>query len=428
MEQQQQPTGETSVPVVSTPVLLPPEALSALFTKLASGNATPEEQALAAQQAKLQNDRIVALCDEGEQLTVRFNNSEIERRASLARYEELLSDTEISKYLHKKSSGLSMAAQSHFLSTDDEAMETDIVASGYSAAAGGSGLRINKPTVKRSDILKNTKGLRNSAKNLVEKLARLRARLVKYNQCDNLQKIKKHYQFRFCAPENAEIHIYDENRKEADDKISAVVKNILIKDVNQQITSTKATLEKLPEVLEKEFEEHKSAALSSPDLSDEDRVNLTEYWDKLYQSNLRWFEFELTKIKSNHVPKVSEGSLDVYEYLITIIDQVMLNCLCDGLRIRIGTSKTPQVICQSASGSAETSHPQPQKAKGSSATAQQPEQEKQANTQEGCAGTKQTRGSKKSKSKGKGKARPKQTQGQQSPTPTAEAAAAAEAE
>src|SRR5262249_46471456 len=133
-------------------------------------------------------------------------------------------DENIQEYVNKKSSAGLLSTQT-FLNTinltdDNDDMETEEIVTLGSSAINKNSSGLSKPVVKRNDILKNTRALRTAAKNLVDKLARLRLWLVKYNDAKSTQQRKKYYQFRFTSPDNSEIKMYDENRKAADEKVA----------------------------------------------------------------------------------------------------------------------------------------------------------------------------------------------------------------
>jgi hypothetical protein len=298
------------------------------------------------------------------------------------------SDTEIQKYVTAKSTTGSMGAKTSIAASiealNPNAMDTEEDAVGELATTSSTGL--TKPTVKRTDILKNTKALRTAAKNLMQKLARLRVRLVKYSEAVTTNQRKKYYQFRFVSPDNSEIHMYDDNRKKADEKVAAVVIETLTKDVNEQINAAKQALVKIPDILRKEIDEARLAALAVPDLSNDETTQLEKLWDDLLQSNTRWLEYEIAKIKGASVPKVCKGNSDLSAFLTALLETVIVKLTVIYLNPNVGaaeTTVTPTKI--SWTPNQENSDAQPEKTQAGPAEAGSSKQKQKV--QEGQQGT-----------------------------------------
>lgn len=324
------------------------EQLNDLFAALTSGNATTDQQMVAAAKVNLLSNELanreaafLALDKEGQNLmaaTKLVQESADAAQAALLEYE---SDSFIQQYLAKKSSTPS-TAQQQLLAAAASSTEDDMEYEIASGSAAVPPLSItNKPVVKRKDILKNTKALRTAAKNLCSKIARLRARLVKYSEIKDVAQAKKHYQFRFCSSDDNDIHMYDQNRKEADEKISKIVVATYTKDVNEQITSAKKSLAEIPNILQKEFAEMKSATTSSVDLNSDETKTIEEEWDQALVSNARWLEFEITKAKSAFVPKVCKSNPTALALLNELLDQLTINIAV--LYLSTGRPKAPIV-------------------------------------------------------------------------------------
>ena len=161
------------------------EEADAIFGQLATGNATEEQQKRAAEIMRRKNQdlmelsgNIVALNEQGSSLQAKYDAAMEEGTALKAQYDSLMSDSEVQKYMTAKQQlnlppnqplpKLSTPAAAAISMLSEDNMDEDIViASGTSAAA-------SKPHIKRTDILNNTKMMRTAAKNLVQKLARLR--------------------------------------------------------------------------------------------------------------------------------------------------------------------------------------------------------------------------------------------------------------
>ena len=214
---------------------------------------------------------------------------------------------------------------------------------------------IATPRSKGLELLPNTKAMKSCARNLLQKLARLRVRLVKITEVkngNNLAAAKKYYQYRLVSEDKSEIKIFEDNRKALDTEIAKVTIGILIKDLDEQITAIKDQLTNVGPQLRTELEEAREHAIASPDLTDSEKDSLREKWEATIKYNVEWLENELTKLKQSPAPKVSKSDVQLDSYLRHVIDFAVIKCT-------LGTSQTPQLTVEEPTGQ-EVDHSQPQ--------------------------------------------------------------------
>ncbi|CAB4491791.1 unnamed protein product [Rhizophagus irregularis] len=216
---------------------------------------------------------------------------------------------------------------------------------------------IATPRNKGLELLSNTKAMKTCVRNLLQKLARVRVRLVKVSEVknsNNLARAKKFYQYRLVSEDNSEIKIFEDNRKQLDTDIATCTMNILVKDLDEQITAIKEQINSVGPQLRKELEDAALHALSSPDLSDTEKESLRTQWDSTITYNMDWLEKEITKLKQSPAPKVSKGDVQLEEFLKSCIDFALI-------KYNIGTSQAPQPPVDDNAGQ-EVDHSQPQEA------------------------------------------------------------------
>ncbi|GES78965.1 reverse transcriptase (RNA-dependent DNA polymerase) domain-containing protein [Rhizophagus clarus] len=315
MEQAQgsQNTQQPAAPVSLSKDQLLEQAFSALY----NGNADPNAQGFAAQELK-------RLVDENQKLfrTVASLSDEVDglKRATFARAAENFS----------KSRSTSPALDVFFQPSDEEQpMVID------------KPLRPKLPVKKAgNELLHNTKAMKLAARNLVSRLAHLRTRLVKLNGSTTGPAMKKFYQFRLISEDSSELKIYEENKKDLDDKIGRAVLETLKKDVAEQIQAVKSTLNETAPKLTKELEELRDQVLQNPDLSTTEKETVKDKWKTNITYNVDWLNAEILKLQTSQVPKVSKGDSALSDYLTAVICHVYSNNTIVSLRQQIGTPQT----------------------------------------------------------------------------------------
>lgn len=238
--------------------------LHTAFLALADGSAPSDVQKFAAQEVtRLRTELELS------------RNAHEEMRSYYATATETISRLETEK---EERRGRSRSSSLHILQSrgpehlqDKEAMELD--------TSWRSHRNIAIPKQRGRELLPNTKAMKTCARNLLQKLARLRVRLVKVaevQQSKNLSHAKQYYQFRLVSTDNSEIKIFEENRKQLDLEIATCTLNMIAKDLDEQITSIKNQLEQVGPQLRTELTQTQEHALASPDLSNSEKDSLRE--------------------------------------------------------------------------------------------------------------------------------------------------------
>jgi hypothetical protein len=214
--------------------------------------------------------------------------------------------------------------------TDDEDSETDALLRTLDddnmVLDKSTPRAIAVPRNKNTSILEVTKGMRTHSSNIISKLGRLRARLVKLGACDTLPKKKAFYQLRYTSPSGGDFTIFKSSKDQIDNAVADDIVRGLIQDANAQITALKEELEGLNVKLTNEINELKEKEISHPDLSDGEKLSLETRWKTQLDYNLSWFHNELIKLKTNtpNNKKVCRTSSDV-SFFNSLLRDLILN-------------------------------------------------------------------------------------------------------
>src|SRR3954452_6413218 len=154
-------------------------------------------------------------------------------------------------------------------------------------------------------ILPCTRAMKTHAKNLLGKLARLRARLVSFGDCGSLEKQKKYFQFRLVGIEDIDV----KEKKTLDEKVGKLVIDTLVTDVTAQLTLVENEQKTFGERLQTELDDLAAAAMvlfpeNIFDLTDEQK-RVKELWKNTITYNIRWFGNALVNLQAGLESKVN---------------------------------------------------------------------------------------------------------------------------
>jgi hypothetical protein len=320
-----------------------PDELHQAFTSLALGKANPEVQVYAAQEVQKLREQIERQERAYEEMRTLYN-IEHDRAENMEAQRNLFRT-------HSRSGSRSPHVP---INIDDDENTMD-----FESTPKRPVIPLKKPG---NEILPNTKAMKTFTRNLLQKLARLRARLVKVAAANTPALAKKYYQFRLISEDNSEIKIFEDNRKALDNDIAQIVTKVLAKDLDEQITAVKTQLDECVHQLKKELEDTKEQHLAAPDLTDEEKTSIIGQWDTNIKYNVDWYCSELTKMKTTSLPKVCKSS-DVREYVSRFIALMLAKIQMVSFRLHLGTPETPTLASSvDDHNSTQNAHPQPQEA------------------------------------------------------------------
>ena len=189
--------------------------------------------------------------------------------------------------------------------------------------------------------LSSTRAMKTRAKNLVSKLGRLQARLLKIGNLApvsneeistpnnvlrltpnapvrkfNVDEIKKMFQYRLVEVTSFRREVLATLSTD----VALVTWKALFLDVQRDIADTTGALAALGGLLHTELEACGHAARSSSLLEDKEKAELEKWWEYLLSYNNRLFEQHLVKLKSGHT--VSNNSQSNY-----LIEQALEDAL-----------------------------------------------------------------------------------------------------
>ncbi|RGB22534.1 hypothetical protein C1646_775922 [Rhizophagus diaphanus] len=265
--------------------------LQQAFQALATGQAAPDVQIFAAHEVTHLRNKLTASQNAYTEMQGFYNDS----MKTITALENRL----------KQSCGHSCSSSLQRLH-DQDLMHLDFAEETTMKIGSRPARPVATPKQKGLELLPNTKSMKSYARNLLQKLARLRTRLVKVAEVknnNNLAATKKYYQYRLVLADNAEIKIFKENRKALDVKVASATMDILAKDLDEQITAIKDQLSNVGPQLRTELNTALEHAIASPDLSEEEKDSLREKWASNIKYNLEWLENELTKFKQSPASK-----------------------------------------------------------------------------------------------------------------------------
>src|SRR3954452_9222940 len=270
-----------------------------------------------------------------------------------------------------------------------DGMELDDPAFADSSASGSFAAVLKKRSGGTLQVLPCTKAMKNKVRNTMDKLGRLRLKLVSFGQADTLEKRKKYFQFRLVGV----------------DSIGADVKNTLDTAVAKEVldalvNNTKAEIKRLEDVLPKfgtqlrtELEKLQELATidflpSDGDVAlSEDQKMVLSLWERTITYNVRWFGEELAKMQAGLLSKVMSRVNSIHVLLIRAKLEELIDSILDVL-INLPNSTIEESSFHangSGSGGAEAPQPQYRKEKTRSAKHHQKrlQQKEAAHLQEG---------------------------------------------
>lgn len=316
------------------------DELQAAFLSLTEGNANPAVQQFSAQEVLRLNSEIAAKTRAYDEMCELY-------QGALLDVDTYKTQLNIARMSAPSSPNL-------FASPANDEMITDKLTT--------EPTRPIAPIKKRGvELLPNTKAMKTCARNLIQKLGRLRTRLVKataVKTTNNPAKVKQYYQFRLVSEDKSEIKIFEDNRKTLDAAIAGLVIDTLIKDLDEQITLVKDQLKESGKQLNKELDELRDSHFNAPDLTDEDKERLQDQWHDIIKYNNEWYLSELSKLRTASIPKVGKGNSSLTTFLDTVLTTVILF-------IQLGAPQTSQLSSEGSEGpSSQTPHSQPEKETG----------------------------------------------------------------
>ncbi|CAB4485906.1 unnamed protein product [Rhizophagus irregularis] len=238
------------------------DELQAAFLSLTEGNANPAVQQFSAQEVLRLNSEIAAKTRAYDEMCELY-------QGALLDVDTYKTQLNIARMSAPSSPNL-------FASPANDEMITDKLTT--------EPTRPIAPIKKRGvELLPNTKAMKTCARNLIQKLGRLRTRLVKataVKTTNNPAKVKQYYQFRLVSEDKSEIKIFEDNRKTLDAAIAGLVIDTLIKDLDEQITLVKDQLKESGK--QNDF-----------------RIN-----GMISLNNNEWYLSELSKLRTASIPKV----------------------------------------------------------------------------------------------------------------------------
>ncbi|CAB5194171.1 unnamed protein product [Rhizophagus irregularis] len=262
------------------------DELQAAFLSLTEGNANPAVQQFSAQEVLRLNSEIAAKTRAYDEMCELY-------QGALLDVDTYKTQLNIARMSAPSSPNLFASLANDEMITDKLTTETT---------------RPIAPIKKRGvELLPNTKAMKTCARNLIQKLGRLRTRLVKATAVKTTNipaKVKQYYQFRLVSEDKSEIKIFEDNRKTLDAAIAGLVIETLIKDLDEQITLVKDQLKESGKQLNKELEDLRDSHFNAPDLTDEDKERLQDQWRDIIKYNNDWYLSELSKLRTASIPKV----------------------------------------------------------------------------------------------------------------------------
>ena len=176
-------------------------------------------------------------------------------------------------------------------------------------APGNNNLNLPGGRGRRLQILTCTRNMKTLAKNTIEKLARLRLRLVKLGEADSHEKQKQYFQFRLVQVED----IDKDNKKELDGKVGSAVAEVLTKDIQDLVTALESEQKELGARLKQELTDAAEAAFAKA--SADSVAQVKALWGDLITYNVRWFAEELVKFEAGLTTKVFMKALPSSEQI-----------------------------------------------------------------------------------------------------------------
>src|SRR4051794_37020986 len=199
-----------------------------------------------------------------------------------------------------------------------DGMELDDPAFADSSASGSFAAVLKKRSGGTLQVLPCTKAMKNKVRNSMDKLGRLRLKLVSYGQADTLDKQKKFYQFRFLT-----IDTIDEQlKKDLEANIGKEVLKTLQADCKQEIKRLEDLLPQFGTQLRTELEALRTAATidfpteNSDESPSEDQKLVYSLWERTIIYNVRWFGEELAKLQAGLLSKVLSKVNSIHVLLI----------------------------------------------------------------------------------------------------------------